>query len=162
MPCPRSSWLSTMQLRTTGRAMLALTPLWSHQIELEAEPISASQTRAFVSRCLVEHQLSHLVDEVRLVASELATNALVHARTAFTVALSQPDGIVLLAVRDRSEGVLRKGVAAVTDTYGRGLDIVELMSLEWGIDQAKDGSKSVWASFPLAERTELSATTLTR
>ena len=142
--------------------MLALTPLWSHQIELEAAPISASQTRAFVSRCLLEHHLSYLVDQVRLVASELATNALVHARTAFTVALSQPDGIVLLAVRDSSDGIVRKGVTEVMDTSGRGLDIVELVSLEWGIDHAKDGSKSVWASVPVAARTELSATTLTR
>ena len=142
--------------------MAGLTPLWSQQIELEADPISASRARAFVSRCLEEHHLAYLVEQVRLVASELATNAWAHARTPFTVALSQPDGIVLLAVRDSSATPLRQGVAEVMDTCGRGLAIVELVSQEWGVDRADDGSKSVWASFPLATRSELSTASLTR
>jgi len=40
-----------------------------------------------VTRQLVDHRLAYLVDEVRLVASELATNAVVHAATEFTVVL---------------------------------------------------------------------------
>jgi hypothetical protein len=58
---------------------------WSHQATFEASPICASRARDFVTRRLVEHRLLYLVDPVRLVASELATNALVHAQTAFTV-----------------------------------------------------------------------------
>lgn len=124
-------------------------PLWSHQIELEAAPRSASVTRAFISRCLVEHDLPYLLDPVRLVGSELATNALVHAGTSFTVTLSQPDGHVLLAVRDGSASFPVHGHADVLDTSGRGLGIVDVVSLDWGMRLDGAGFKSVWASFAL-------------
>jgi len=129
--------------------------LWSHEIKLEATPISASEARAFVTQCLIEHRLLYLVDSVRLVASELATNALVHAQTAFTVTLSQPDGVVLLAVRDSSEALPVPGAARVMDTHGRGLEIVNLISHGWGMDPDEGGHKAVWASFALRQRREV-------
>ena len=60
--------------------------LWSHETVLAAEPGSAAKARAFVLQHLAEHRLLYLVDDVRMVASELATNAVLHARTAFTAA----------------------------------------------------------------------------
>jgi anti-sigma regulatory factor (Ser/Thr protein kinase) len=53
---------------------------WSHETTLEASPISASRARAFVSHHLADHRLPHLIAPVRLVVSELATNAVVHGR----------------------------------------------------------------------------------
>jgi anti-sigma regulatory factor (Ser/Thr protein kinase) len=52
--------------------------LWSDHTVLPASPDSPAEARAFVVRLLVEHRLLYLVDDVRLVASELATNAVVH------------------------------------------------------------------------------------
>ena len=75
---------------------------WSHQAAFEATPASASRARSFVVRHLVDHGLTYLVEPVRLVASELATNALVHAHTAFIVTLEARDGVVRLTVRDDS------------------------------------------------------------
>jgi anti-sigma regulatory factor (Ser/Thr protein kinase) len=120
---------------------------WSSETRFEATPVSASQARAFVSRHLVEHRLFYLVDPIRLVASELATNALVHAQTAFTVALSETDETVLLTVRDDSESVPIQRAHRVLDTTGRGLQIVEFISLDWGVSADHSGSKTVWASF---------------
>ncbi len=68
------------------------TNSWSHETELEAESASASNARDFVCLHLDEHDLSHLVDDMRLVTSELATNALVHAHTPFTVTLAAGRG----------------------------------------------------------------------
>lgn len=122
-------------------------PDWSHQTVLVAEPVSASRARDFVCLHLVEHNLRYLAEDIRLVVSELATNAMVHARTPFTVTLSAGDGTVLLAVRDGSTTVPAKAAPQVTDMHGRGLLLVEQLSREWGAGTAGDGSKSVWASF---------------
>jgi hypothetical protein len=101
---------------------------WSHQASLEASPISASRARNFVTQHLVDHRLLYLVDPVRLVASELATNALLHAQTAFSVTLAATDQTVLLTVRDDSPALPTRRAAQAMDPSGRGLDIVRLVS----------------------------------
>jgi anti-sigma regulatory factor (Ser/Thr protein kinase) len=127
-------------------------PDWSQEAVLVAEPVSASRARDFVVLHLVEHDLLYLVEDIRLVASELATNAMEHARTPFTVTLSERDGAVLLTVRDDSSSVPVKAVPQVTDIRGRGLLLVEMLSREWGASIDGDGSKSVWASFATRTR----------
>lgn len=122
-------------------------PDWSHRIVLAAEPVSASKARDFVCLHLVERQLPSLVDDVRLVVSELATNAMAHARTPFTVTLSKTEETVLLAIQDGAPTVPVRAVSEVTDTGGRGLEIVALMSDEWGVRTDGGGLKSVWACF---------------
>jgi two-component sensor histidine kinase len=129
--------------------MMGSTPLWSHATTLDATPTSASEARAFVLHHLVDHRLLHLVDPVRLVASELATNALVHAQTTFEVALSARADSVLLTVRDDSALVPAGRSADVMDSSGRGLDIVAFVSSDWGWSEDGAGSKTVWASFAL-------------
>jgi anti-sigma regulatory factor (Ser/Thr protein kinase) len=122
---------------------------WSHQATFEASPISASQARAFVSHHLVDHRLLYLVDPVRLVASELATNALVHAQTAFSVTLSASDQTVLLTVRDNSLALPTRRAAQAMYPSGRGLEIVGIVSLDWGVSDNGAGAKAVWASFAI-------------
>ena len=129
--------------------MAGNAPYWSHQATFEASPISASQARAFVSRQLIEHRLLYLVHPVRLVVSELATNSLVHAQTAFTVTLARLDETVLLTVRDGSLALPTRRAAQTLDPGGRGLEIVDIVSLEWGINEDDAGSKAVWASFAI-------------
>ncbi|HSE08285.1 MAG TPA: ATP-binding protein [Nocardioidaceae bacterium] len=131
---------------------MVTTSDWLHQTVLVAEPTSASRARDFVCLHLAEHSLLYLVEDIRLVVSELATNAMVHARTPFTVTLSADDRTVLLAVRDGSTTVPVKAGPQVTDMRGRGLLLVEQLSLAWGASTAADGSKSVWASFATRSR----------
>lgn len=120
---------------------------WSHETELAARARSASQARAFVSRHLLDHELAHLVDDVRLVVSELATNAMVHARTPFTVTLGGFEDTVFLAVLDGSRVGPTLVVAGGMDTSGRGVSIVQTLSREWGFTDGASGGKSVWAEF---------------
>ena len=122
---------------------------WSHETRLETTPMSASRARAFVTHHLVDRRLLYLVDPVRLVASELATNALVHAQTAFTVTLSAVDSTVVLTVRDDSTSLPERRAAQLMDPGGRGLAIVDIVSQGWGFDVDQHGSKAVWASFPI-------------
>jgi anti-sigma regulatory factor (Ser/Thr protein kinase) len=121
---------------------------WSHETVLAAEPQSAALARDFVSLHLLAHHLPHLVEDVRLVVSELATNALAHAQTPFLVTLSSTEGSVLLDIQDGSTSVLVRTTPDVMDMGGRGLMIVELLSQQWGTSNDGLGFKSVWASFP--------------
>jgi hypothetical protein len=120
---------------------------WLHETVLSGEPVSAARTRDFIRQHLIAHDLPYMVEDIQLVASELATNAMVHARTPFAVTLSELDGLVLLDVRDGSTAVPARTAPQVMDLGGRGLMIVELLSHSWGVSTDGSGSKSVWASF---------------
>lgn len=120
---------------------------WSHEIELPAAAGSASCARDFVCLHLGEHDLTDLEDDVRLVVSELATNALRHALTPFTVLLREDGRSVLLTVQDGSSSVPVRVSAGGMDTGGRGLSIVEALSDDWGVTHRRGVGKSVWASF---------------
>lgn len=129
--------------------MAGQATLWSHQATFEASPICASQARNFVTQQLIDHRLLYLVDPVRLVASELATNAVVHAHTAFSVTLARSGQTVMLTVRDDSPALPTRRVAQVMDPSGRGLEIVGIVSLDWGVSDDGAGSKAVWATFAI-------------
>lgn len=145
LPHPRS----VREANVAGNA-----PLWTHQAAFEASPVSASQARAFVTEGLLQHDLAYLVEPVRLVTSELATNAVLHAHTAFDVTLEGMDQVVLLTVRDDSLALPERRAAQSTDWTGRGLEIVEIVSHRWGYRTDASGAKQVWASFALRQPNE--------
>jgi hypothetical protein len=120
---------------------------WKYDLELTAHAISASRTRSFVGQRLVEHELQYLADDVQLVVSELATNALTHALTPFTVTLAAVAQSLLVKVRDGSPCHPVIVVGTPHDTAGRGVTIVALLSREWGVTPHADGGKTVWAAF---------------
>ena len=119
---------------------------WSHSATLEAAPTSAAGARAFVSRHLADHRLMLLADPVRLVVSELATNAVIHGQAPFVVTLSREDDTVRVAVRDDPVWVAAPAPDQVLPAGGRGLGIVDVLSRDWGII-TDVGSKTVWATF---------------
>jgi anti-sigma regulatory factor (Ser/Thr protein kinase) len=88
-----------------------------------------------------------LVDDVQLVASELAANAVRHARTPFKVILEKADNSVLLSVQDGSPSRPAHLATDDLDTAGRGVSIVDLVSHDWGVTDGPGEGKSVWASF---------------
>jgi anti-sigma regulatory factor (Ser/Thr protein kinase) len=98
---------------------------------------------------LGEHQLSHLTEDVELVVSELATNAMVHAQTPFRVSLDAFERMLRLEVEDGSQVGPVRVVAQVLDTGGRGIAIVSSLSRDWGVNARRHGGKSVWAEFDL-------------
>ena len=120
---------------------------WIHTCTFPGEVGSVPRARNFVTQRLIEHNLSYLGEDVRLVTSELATNATLHARTPFTVSLQEVIGGVLLAVQDGSPSTPERVEAQVMDTHGRGLLLVDQTSHDWGVTGGPGGSKSVWASF---------------
>lgn len=78
------------------------------------------------------------------VVSELATNATLHARSAFTITVTVDERCLRLEVQDASPVALHTRQYGSTATTGRGLHIVSTLSHEWGVTAEGEG-KTVWA-----------------
>ena len=125
------------------------TVWWTHRVELAAEAANVPRARIFVRSRLLEHELAEIDGDVQLVVSELATNALNHARTPFAVTIRREGSEVVLTVQDGSSvrpAVVKVKVEA-TAAGGRGLSIVDAVSHRWGTVEHPGAGKSVWASF---------------
>jgi anti-sigma regulatory factor (Ser/Thr protein kinase) len=122
---------------------------WSHQTQLAAEASSGSRARAFVTGHLVDHGMAGLVEDVELVVSELATNAVVHAGSPFTVTLGASEETVLLEVLDRAHTSPTLVANHTLETSGRGIAIMQAVSRDWGVSELSSGGKSVWAVFDI-------------
>lgn len=122
---------------------------WSCRDVFPAEPQSPSRARDFVCGQLAAHGLDSMVDDARLVVSELATNAMRHAGTPFAVTILFGSGSVVISVQDRSSvgPVVIPRQSSGEDLGGRGLMIVDQVSRDWGVSSEPAGTKSVWASF---------------
>src|SRR4029450_4329979 len=92
-----------------------------------------------------------LVFDACLVASEMAANAVTHARSAFEVDVACSEGGVRVTVSDIGPGAAEGGTGAADerrgaplDLGGRGLAIVAEVADRWGCDTVA-GGKVVWA-----------------
>lgn len=112
---------------------------------LTPDPSSVGEARRWVGDLLTRWDLAAAIDDLRLVVSELVSNAVLHARTAVDVALSVGEGVIELAVRDRNPRTPRPRVAdrGLDATGGRGLLLVQELSDDWGVSERMD-SKEVW------------------
>ena len=113
-------------------------------LHLPADNGSPRRARQFVDEVLHRWQRDGAIDRVALIASELVTNAVFHARTEITVELTAGEGAVHVEVFDRGAGrpVFLDSEPDVPG--GLGLPIVESLASSWGIRSREDG-KGVWA-----------------
>ncbi|HEX3796297.1 MAG TPA: ATP-binding protein [Acidimicrobiales bacterium] len=82
-----------------------------------------------------------------MIVGELATNAVVHGRTAFSVSLSDAHGNLRVEVADQNPRVPSATAQSPEARSGRGLHIVECLSVAWGVDPIPHEGKVVWAEF---------------
>jgi anti-sigma regulatory factor (Ser/Thr protein kinase) len=75
--------------------------------------------------------------------SELATNAVQHAQSEFTVSVEETAEGIRVEVRDSGIGQPVVGSPTPKDVSGRGLSIVKTMSENFGIETGR-GEKLVW------------------
>lgn len=116
-----------------------------------AEPSSPGMARRRTREALEQRGLHHAVDVAVLVVSELATNAILHARTDFDVRLSFSATHVRIEVHDGSNagGFVRHFTAQ--STSGRGLRMVESVAESWGIERNTGAGKTIWAELPVGD-----------
>lgn len=93
--------------------------------------------------------LDEVVDTATLLASELATNALVHGRGRVELRLRLTRDRLVLESVDSGHHMPRRRRAGDDDEGGRGLHLVASLADRWGF-RATDDGKVVWAELHLA------------
>ncbi|MEU6714175.1 ATP-binding protein [Nonomuraea sp. NPDC046802] len=98
------------------------------------------------------------VDNVKLVISELVSNAVMHSRSAqpggqVTVMVTEiGDALARVEVTDEGPIIVpRPRVPSDGDCCGRGLHIVEELSARWGVRLESLAWKTMWAEVPTTE-----------
>jgi anti-sigma regulatory factor (Ser/Thr protein kinase) len=84
-----------------------------------------------------------VVDDLVLIVSELAANAVLHGRPPIQLRLRRTQTHVVLELHDTAPYLPRKQRPTPDDEHGRGLQLVSSLSDRWGTRPTADG-KAVW------------------
>ncbi len=106
-----------------------------------ADSIAGSLARELIESLRVESIVQ--LGDLRLVVSELVTNAVVHAGGG-TLRVTRTADSILVEVDDCSTAAAIAKPADVARVGGQGLRIVTAASLRWG-ERPLPGGKTVWA-----------------
>jgi anti-sigma regulatory factor (Ser/Thr protein kinase) len=145
------------------------------QRSFTAELASVRAARHYVTGLLGAGASEAAACDAAIVATELAANAVLHARSGFTLTVSRSAGVTRIAVRDKTPvaapdatgpettgpavsgpGISGPGIsgpAAAGDRLpfevmtGHGLSVVAQLASRWAVDPLSDG-KVVWAELP--------------
>ncbi|WP_328908842.1 ATP-binding protein [Streptomyces sp. NBC_00234] len=128
-------------------------------VTLPSDPVSVSSARRYVARVLTDWGLpddTEIADSIRLIVSELATNAVQHTlgqSPTFTVDLRlDRDEELRLGVTDSHPRWPRRLPAAVQQDNGRGMVIIRCLAKECGgrltVSPTAEGGKTVWIELP--------------
>lgn len=128
-------------------------------VTLPSDPVSVSSARRYVARTLAEWGMSddtEIADTIRLIVSELATNAVQHTfgqSPTFTVDLRlDREEELHLGVTDSHPRWPQRLPAAVQQDNGRGMVIIRALAKEFGgrltVTPTAEGGKTVWIALP--------------
>ncbi|HSK25708.1 MAG TPA: ATP-binding protein [Jiangellales bacterium] len=135
--------------RVLGRVAPDLGSHDGHEhVHLDPEPPSVRAARRWVvDRVQAAGLPRERVDVLALLVSELATNAVEHARTEMCVGLTPLPQGVLLTVSDQNRGHPSPRGYSDSAVDGRGLRLVDSLSTRWGVVADSEG-KTVWCLVP--------------
>lgn len=116
------------------------------EMRLPSNAGSVRLARRFVTSVLGEalrEDERGLIETAGLLVSELATNAVLHARTPFTVTVEASEGCVRVEVYDSSPVLPARRPYTVTASTGRGIAIIHDLATDEGAER-RGGGKVVW------------------
>jgi anti-sigma regulatory factor (Ser/Thr protein kinase) len=125
----------------------------TRSLAFEATPESVREARDFARSVLASWDLGEMFDDVRLVISELVTNALRYAPAApdgtlpIRLTLLRTGARLTCAVTDPSDQIPVTRDPDFTSQNGRGLCLVEAFSDSWNWAPLEGQGKVVWACF---------------
>ena len=137
-----------------ARDLLVPGPSASATFVLPPSASSVHSARSFCTGTLTAWGLGEMAENMELVVSELATNALRHglclddpdsARRSVQFSLVRRGHLVTSAFTDPGSSVPVLRYPGPLDTGGLGLHIVESLSLRWGWSALAPRGKIVWA-----------------
>lgn len=133
--------------RDAGRAAYAPTPI---SAGFPCKSDSPGRARRLVVAALGSWGAGGaLVDDAALMVSELATNAVRHARSSFSVTVRAHGSTLHIAVQDGAPLDMTVPSGGLIPQPLHGLSLVELVSAGWGLEGTHDG-KVVWAELALS------------
>uniref|UniRef100_A0AAU1U577 ATP-binding protein n=1 Tax=Streptomyces sp. NBC_00119 TaxID=2975659 RepID=A0AAU1U577_9ACTN len=94
------------------------------------------------------HLDAETADAIRLVVSELITNAVLHGEGPITVELCHRPGSLVIGVLDSNPGVPEASCPDAEAESGRGLGLVGFLAVQSGWEPVERG-KRVWAEIAL-------------
>jgi anti-sigma regulatory factor (Ser/Thr protein kinase) len=105
-------------------------------------PEAVASVRAFVREAIkgVDEEVAY---DVELLASEVATNVVEHARTDYEVHIFHDRGAIRVEIADESSVIPAVKALAVDADRGRGLLLLEHVADAWGAQESQEG-KIVW------------------
>lgn len=116
------------------------------ELTLPMDLRAARRARAFVESAGCAVHRSGLLDEARLLVSELVTNAVVHGSPPVTMRVDCEGGrSMVVAVSDGSPRPPVRREADGSAVSGRGIALVDLLSDRWGVEVTETG-KTTWFS----------------
>ncbi|WP_217164643.1 ATP-binding protein [Streptomyces sp. AC512_CC834] len=134
------------RLRPTWRPVASATGDPAYTGVLQRDDQAAEDAREMVDMALAVWSLQHLGDDLKVVASELASNAARHARgLVVRMAVTRTARYrVRVAITDTSRDLPKLQIGDLMDESGRGLRLVDALSSNWGVIPLPWG-KQVWA-----------------
>lgn len=116
------------------------------------EPVAtqASAVRGFVRRVLADWGIES--GDAVLLANELATNSVLHARGPFDILLHRNANRLRVSVRDENTRLPEFPRVPPDALSGRGLAMVAALAADWGIESVPGTGKTVWFEVDLTER----------
>lgn len=121
----------------------------SYRVELQYELEAASRAREVVSDACA-HLPRGAADVIRVVVSELVSNAVLHGLPEVVLAYEIGPDLVRVEVSDGHQRPPRQVRASRSALGGRGLLIVDALSRRWGVTLLDDG-KTVWCDIALRD-----------
>ena len=116
----------------------------SLELVLGAEPDAVPRARRFAVEALSELP-DEILDDVRLLVTELVTNAVFHAGPPVKLRIARLPESVRIEVEDSGRGMPVRAHYSDQQMTGRGLSLVSALSSAWGANPSGRGGKIVWA-----------------
>lgn len=110
---------------------------------LPRDPNSSGTARHAAATFLGGRCSAKLLSDVLIVISELVTNAVSHTGGGCELTVHHRDHAIVVEVRDNDTLPSTKS-RSDDESLGRGLGVVQSLTLRWGIERLVDG-KCVWA-----------------
>lgn len=132
--------------------MCSVTPPAQKTLPIDASAASAARAFLRSAGCLQHH--SRVLDDALLLLSEVVANAVRHGSPPITAEVECIEAAELqIRVTDGNPYPPQPRTADLLDGGGRGLHLVDMLSLDWGVDPTTNG-KVVWFRLRQTDDTE--------
>jgi hypothetical protein len=106
--------------------------------------VAPAAARHFAVGAIRRWGADDMADDVALVVTELAANAIVHAHSGFTLAMSVQGDLIRISVRDGAPLPSADAVQALPPAPLHGLGAVDALAGRWGVEPLGLAGKEVW------------------